>query len=568
MEKPTKNNLFIAENVDIRIIKISNGEEGPISSDKGDTEIVMRLDQTDSQSDDDDENSSSNADNNSIENENSSLIVLNKSPVKMKKKERKKAGYRLINGEMRKVYSKTENGQFQCAECEKQYNTTNVVRLHYTKEHTNRVFNCNHCPFISKTKYGLVDHIRLKHMSTDQGDLKTIRNLPSVNNSSQLKDEDVKSQKKASSFFKVKSKRYIITENFQYKCAECENHYSSPDSLNNHYRREHGDKVYNCNQCSYIAKDNYGLKEHMNVHSIKEYKIVSNGQFQCTECEKQYNVKGAVRSHYLREHIDTGDNCSQCPYIAKDKYRLKEHINTVHSEKEYKEYKCMQCKKRFHNKYSYELHENHPHDNICSHCEKAYINSKQLKKHMNNVHQDLEPGEPKMFVKNQNGKYSCIVCNQPFNRGSAVNRHYRKEHLNTFYNCNHCIYSTKDKYSLNIHMKLRHSENRWMCESCQKAFGSARELEIHSVKAHYFHCGQCDRAFVSNVQLQLHINIDHEGKEMSHLCKICNKVFMHLDKHMEFKHTEFKATHCQNCNAKFKTLFSQKRHKCVQIRYY
>ena len=36
----------------------------------------------------------------------------------------------------------------------------------------------------------------------------------------------------------------------------------------------------------------------------KKFKIARNGQFQCTECEIQYNEREAVRSHYLREHMD------------------------------------------------------------------------------------------------------------------------------------------------------------------------------------------------------------------------------------------------------------------------
>ena len=173
-----------------------------------------------------------------------------------------------------------------------------------------------------------------------------------------------------------------------------------------------------------------------------------------------------------------------------------------------------------------------------------------------------------MFVKKGNGKYSCINCNQIFSRGSAVNRHYRKAHMDTVYNCNHCSYSSIDKYNLNTHNKLKHSGNGWSCDNCQKSFGKASELEAHSIKAHYYHCGQCDRAFVHNFQLQLHIKIDHEGKESSHLCKICNKVYMYLDQHIEDSH-KFETSYCQKCNAKFKTRQAQKSHKCkVNIRYY
>ena len=79
---------------------------------------------------------------------------------------------------------------------------------------------------------------------------------------------------------------------------------------------------------------------------------------------------------------------------------------------------------------------------------------------------------------------------------------------------------------------------------------------------------QCDRAFVNNIQLQLHINIDHEGKELNHYCKICNKIFMHLDKHIEDVH-RFKPTFCPKCRVELKKKSSLENHKCkAVVRYY
>ena len=183
--------------------------------------------------------------------------------------------------------------------------------------------------------------------------------------------------------------------------------------------------------------------------------------------------------------------------------------------------------------------------------------------------------DKKYYTKTKDGKYSCIICNKQFYKHSSANRHYRKAHLEIVYDCNHCKYSTKDKYLLKDHIKYKHSENAIRCEYCQQAFQTEYQQKEHLTKAHNFQCGKCDRAFVRNDQLQLHINISHEGKEASHHCKICNKMVLHLKQHNDNLHRKIemdtkKGIQCLKCKVEFKTKTSLKKHKCMKpiIRYY
>ena len=473
-------------------------------------------------------------------------IAVTKSPIEYEKKvTRRPEGYRTIDGEIRKVYKRTKNDTFQCAECEKEYKRQVCVRRHYTIEHTVSVTS----PVENKKKDSINTEIIMRLDCTDSQsdesnsiDDKGKSSLIADNNFIEADDSSLKHLNKSPVQIKKKKghlfhdgemrKVYIRTKDGLFQCAECEELYKKNDSVRCHYIKEHTNIIYNCEHCPYISKVKSYLLDHL----------------------KHYHFDQKVNSIDSQSNLPDDNNSSQ--FMDED---------PVHS---IKGYKCMLCKKRLYNKFSYESHVNKPHVKHCAHCEKAFINSLQLRKHMRNSHEDMKAGGPIMFMKKGNGKFSCINCNQIFSRGSAVNRHYRKAHMDTVYNCNHCSYSTIDKYNLNTHSKLKHSGNGWSCENCQKSFGKASELEAHSIKAHYYHCGQCDRAFVHNFQLQLHIKIDHEGKEASHLCKICNKVYMHLDQHIEDSH-KFETTYCQKCNAKFKTRQAQKSHKCkVNIRYY
>ena len=309
------------------------------------------------------------------------------------------------------------------------------------------------------------------------------------------------------------------------------------------YITKHTDKVYSCTHCPFKSKSglkyhfklkhlNNDSKDYLNdgnsslqmVERVSKVEFDSNMQFQCTECGKQYTTVIAVKTHYKREHIDKVYNCDQCPYIAKDKGRLNQHMKTTHSKKEYKEYKCEYCEQVFEHVLHLRAikHARSPHDHSCHKCDKAFIHSNQLRKHISVNHPIIQ--EPKLYTITKDGRYSCNICNKQFAQNGGVNRHYRKDHLNIVHECNLCTYSATAKYDLQSHIKFRHSGIGFTCEYCQQTFQLKYALKEHLTKTHNFQCGQCDKAFVRNDQLQIHIKVYHEGKKTSHHCKICNKM--------------------------------------------
>ena len=177
------------------------------------------------------------------------------------------------------------------------------------------------------------------------------------------------------------------------------------------------------------------------------------------------------------------------------------------------------------------------------------------------------PFTERMYIKT-NDKYHCADCNKPYCQIGAVNRHYRKTHLNNIYRCDRdqCVYESKDKYLLKAHLKTHFREKSLVCEYCQRAFLSLCAKIKHAKSAHEQHCNKCDRAFVYYSQLELHIKIDHEGKGQEHLCRICMKMFLRLDEHMTKFHK--KSYHCQKCKTEFKNKKLLKSHKHKPVRYY
>ena len=340
---------------------------------------------------------------------------------------------------------------------------------------------------------------------------------------------------------------------------------SSCDSKSKPQRaREHIDKVYNCDQCTFIAKDKLRLKEHHDTtHSKKKYR-----EYTCDYCEKVFKHEHpkAVR-HAKRPH---DHKCEKCDKAFIYRNQLKKHIKANHP----RSHKCEKCDKAFINSIQLKKHikANHPrsHDHKCEKCDKAFIYNIQLKKHIKANHPIIQ--EPKLYTKTKDGRYSCINCNKQFCSSNSAIRHYRKEHLDIFYDCTHCNYSSKDKNHLKNHIKIHHSGNRFTCEYCQHTFLQEYSHKEHLTKAHNFECSQCDKAFVRNDQLQLHIKIDHEGKETSHHCKICNKMVLHLKEHNYSIHREIEVDRkkCLKCRSEFKAKGLLKKHKCIKpiIRYY
>ena len=253
---------------------------------------------------------------------------------------------------------------------------------------------------------------------------------------------------------------------------------------------------------------------------LKKYFKTKQGSFQCIKCEKQYSTSGHVGRHYLRQHMDN-ISCSYCPYVAKDQYRLNDHIHFKHANKKFQ---CKFCTKGFQNELGFGAHISKVHNIFCNKCDKTFITALHL------------------------------------------GRHLKIDHKEAVFNCTHCSYATKYEHLFEIHLNRMHLGKAFKCELCHMSFQKEKDQVSHITKAHDQSCFQCPRVFALRKQLDLHIQIDHEHKENLHFCKICNKRYLNLDKHVEVIHQSTdrseacKTYPCQHCNIKFKSKYFLNKH--------
>ena len=175
-------------------------------------------------------------------------------------------------------------------------------------------------------------------------------------------------------------------------------------------------------------------------------------------------------------------------------------------------------------------------------------------------------------------KILCDKCDKAFVTAGQLVRHLEFDHKEEVYNCNQCSYETKEGNLLMNHFKIKHSKSTWQCEICHMTIQiypkNARRL--HVKKSHDHSCNQCPRAFIRKQQLDLHVKVEHEGLEKSHFCKICNKKYLDLTKHIDKVHqTKYtkgqksKTYPCTHCDIEFKSKLLLEKHKRkLVVRYY
>ncbi|KAF1382275.1 hypothetical protein PFLUV_G00142030 [Perca fluviatilis] len=291
-----------------------------------------------------------------------------------------------------KTHQEIKHPQAQCNTCQESFKTKESLEIH---QRTHSAHPCQLCPFASKTRQTLAQHLLNEHEDGPPEDKPLKCSCCQFACHHQLVlEQHLRSHG---------GKRL-------YKCTDCEFSTRNKQKITWHIRIHTGEKPYSCEQCSYTCTDPSRLKLHMRVHQEEK-------KYLCPECG--YKCKWATQLKYhMTKH--TGDKpyaCEECDYRTNRADALRSHRDTQH------------CDLR-------------PY--VCEKCGKAFKTTFILKTHQRQ-HSDDRP-------------YTCGLCHKAFRWPAGLRHHYLSHTKQQPFCCRHCSYKAKQKFQVVKHLQRHHPE--------------------------------------------------------------------------------------------------------------
>ncbi|XP_030283697.1 zinc finger protein 142 [Sparus aurata] len=291
-----------------------------------------------------------------------------------------------------KTHQESKHSQVKCTTCQESFKTKESLLLH---QRTHLSHQCQLCPFASKTRQLLAQHLLNEHEEGSPED---------------------KPLKCSTCQFACRH-QLVLEQHLRshggkrlYKCTDCEYSTRNKQKITWHIRIHTGEKPYSCEQCSYTCTDPSRLKLHMRVHQEEK-------KYLCPQCG--YKCKWATQLKYhMTKH--TGDKpyaCDDCDYRTNRADALRAHRDTQH------------CEAR-------------PY--VCEKCGKAFKTSFILKTHQRQ-HSDDRP-------------YACGLCQKAFRWPAGLRHHYLSHTKQQPFCCRHCSYRAKQKFQVVKHLQRHHPE--------------------------------------------------------------------------------------------------------------
>ncbi|KOB67135.1 putative KRAB box and zinc finger C2H2 type domain containing protein, partial [Operophtera brumata] len=176
-----------------------------------------------------------------------------------------------------------------------------------------------------------------------------------------------------------------------YKCTQCDKFYKCRKAVKSHFRIVHlKQKRVNTFPCTQCPKTFISLTR-LKTHKLDEHDI--DDRLKCNACDKMFNLKRALLKHMNVYHM-MGERitCSMCDYECYDKESLRKHL---FKHKKSKDYHCQFCKKSFLRKSNLQFHERiHTGDKrkVCAECGQAFVQKASLNYHMAKYHPEVNSG--------------------------------------------------------------------------------------------------------------------------------------------------------------------------------
>lgn len=252
--------------------------------------------------------------------------------------------------------------KFKCLSCVAKFFTSNELRTHVNKVHTNNsvipgtdeeiTFKCHDCNENFEDAELLIEHSKThcKYSSKKNTEKhrcyvckKSFSNREFLRN--HLKSHQTVNEKEA--------KRKATQNKIIYCCKICDFEANTLNTAKQHLSKRHHLKIsqifanlkYKCPECSANFEKIYEIFKHSNEHSISEISTEAPKDYICEICQKP--CKNLTR---YKDHIKTHDKkwprkCSYCDKIIDKRGDYNLHMSQEHED--LKEFVCNLCGKRF-----------------------------------------------------------------------------------------------------------------------------------------------------------------------------------------------------------------------------
>ena len=241
--------------------------------------------------------------------------------------------------------------ELKCKECDYVAKKSSILKKHVKGVHRQtELFACgeSECEFRTKWRYNLKAHKKAIHGIEKEEEVKIAE---------ETEDDDESEEGKE-----------------RFSCRECDFKTLNKKNLSRHVKKTHGfTQEYSCIQCEFQTNRHQALRDHVKAAHAKEKHI------NCQKCSFVTNNQRNLLRHQRNRHNNNNNNipakptkskspkinaiksvstdCSKCSYVARDKFRLSNHFQTVHvknGEKPLRE--CQMCDYKIANPASFNKH--------------------------------------------------------------------------------------------------------------------------------------------------------------------------------------------------------------------
>ena len=475
---------------------------------------------------------------------------------------------------------------YECTECTAKYSTNQTLQKHiivvhrgeeYTKD---KYASCTECNKLLFSKW----HLR-RHMVNNHSGPNTIHCTTCFITFQTGEELD-----------------HHITHTHpitKFQCEVCKKEFNNKSHYTRHTRITHPNPdKRNCDICNQIFDSNAQMKEHLlSMHPLSKY--------ECALCQKEFLYKWHLKRHVLTVHsnkssrakpiqnvlrfeigtpieesqsfasVEAGDEtrleqefgadksmvaCDLCQKMYSNKWHLRRHFITKHSNNTIEKVPCEQCDSTFASKWHLNRHIDEKHSAIekfeCNQCPQRFTAKRLLKSHIVREH--------------EKAKFQCEQCDMKFNKESRLVSHTATHYIGhktaqVKIQCSSCPRSFNNDFKLQKHQASAHKDKVKSCKICHDKFSNLEELkthrqEMHTVKKQKRRTISKDH-FVE-VKMEPHLEIKEElmefdtdvpEEQIELFCSICQIDFQTkqiLDLHNRVVH-RLKLTTCKMCNLEF-----------------